>query len=61
MIFPDIKMTLARKKTAPSADLGNSPFSLRTHRRDACATNYYLFEGNLVLSSTIVKYLGSWG
>ena len=22
-------------------------FSLRWHRRDACATDYYLFDGNL--------------
>jgi hypothetical protein len=36
--FPDLKMILPMKKTQPQADLGNSPFRLRLHRRDACAT-----------------------
>jgi hypothetical protein len=31
-------MVLAMKKNQPQADLGNSLFSLRLHRRDACAT-----------------------
>ena len=28
--------------------LGAAGVSLRLHRRDACATDYYLYDGNMV-------------